>query len=139
MQHLKINAHLVPSIGRKDLLHSTCGKCLMPSKKQKRKTKEELDALPIPNYIVKKNHTRGAKHGKSQEQHDHFIANESTRHAKKRIFSSVLERFQKDESTEILSPPSNKQKRIAKYLDSLMLIDFSYFLFAVARKEQSAR
>ena len=79
------------------LSYGTCGTCLRPSKEQKRKTKEQFEVLSIPHDIVKKNYSRGAKHGPSQEQYDHFKANESTRHAKKKNNSSITERFQKDE------------------------------------------
>ena len=60
------------------LSYGTCGTCLRPPKEQKRKTKE-FEVLSIPHDIVKKNFSRGAKHGPSQEQYDHFKANESTR------------------------------------------------------------
>ena len=52
--------------------------------------------LSIPFFIAKKGTSRGAKHGKSQEQVNHFKANESRRHAIKKGFLSILESFQND-------------------------------------------
>ena len=50
-----------------------------------------------PLLHCEKNYSRGAKYGRSQEQYGHFNANESMRHAKKKIFESITARFQKDE------------------------------------------
>ena len=59
------------------ILYCTCGQCLLPSEKQTLKTKEPFDALPIPFCILKKGTSRGAQHGKPQEQHDHFKTNKT--------------------------------------------------------------
>ena len=71
----------------------------LPSEKQKRMTKEKFDLLSIPCFIsvvpkIKMGASRGAKHGESQEQCDHFKAVESLRNAKKKGFSTILERLQ---------------------------------------------
>ena len=79
-------------------------------KERKRKIKDQFEILSIFWYIVKKNYSRGAKHGRSQEQYGHFKANESTRHAKKKTFSLLRKDFRKTNCTEILS----------QYLDLVM-------------------
>ena len=56
-----------------------------------------FDALSTLYNIVKKNCLPGAKHGRSQEQCDHFEANESTRRAKKKGFDSITLGFQNDQ------------------------------------------
>ena len=76
-------------------LYCICGQCFLPSEKQKRMTTEKCDALSIPSCVMKMGQSRGAEHGKSQ---DHFKAHESLRHAKKKGYSSILERFQKEDS-----------------------------------------
>ena len=76
---------------------------------------------------MKMNSLRVAKHGRSQQQYDHFRANESTRHAKK---EKVFVHYGKIlESTNCIR---NSQLAIAwteehcQYVDSLMAIDFSH-------------
>ena len=46
------------------VLYCICGQCLLPSEKQRLKTKEKFDLLSIPNFIKKKGASRGARHGK---------------------------------------------------------------------------
>ena len=107
------------------LLYCTCGTCLRPSNEQKQKTKEEFDALSIHYFVVKKGHSRGAKQGQSQEQYDHFKANESTRHAKKKGCDSILRRFQNDELYRNYQLVIGWTEEHCQYLDSLMFMDFS--------------
>ena len=82
--------------------------------------------MSIPFFIVKKGTSRGAKHGKSQEQHDHFKANESLRHAKQEQYSSILLRFQEDELYLKAQIAIGWTEEHCKYLDSLLLEDKSY-------------
>ena len=58
----------------------------MLSTEQNRKNKSQFEILSIPFYIVKKDYSRGAKHGLSQEQYDHFRAKDSTRNAQKKKY-----------------------------------------------------
>ena len=83
--------------------------------------------------MVKKNHSRGAKHGNSQEQYDHFKANESTRHAKEKGYDSILHRFQNDELYRNSQIAIGWTGEHCQYSDSLMFIDFSY---TATRKER---
>ena len=82
---------------------------------------------------MKKNYSRGAKHGRSQEQYDHFKANESLRHAKKKNLLSITDRWQKDELHRNSQVAIGWTEEHCQYLDSLMAIDFS---FTTARKER---
>ena len=79
------------------LLNCTCGICLVPSTEQRSKIKNQFEILPIPIYIVKKDYSRGAKHGRTQALYDHFKASEPTRHAKKKESLSIAERWHRDE------------------------------------------
>ena len=56
-------------------------------------TKEQFDTWSIPYYAIRMGQYRGAKHVKSRKQ-----ANASLRHAKEKGYSSILERFQKEDS-----------------------------------------
>ena len=85
-------------------------------------------------YVVRKNYSQGARHGRSQEQYDHFQATESTRHAKNENFSSIAERFQKDGCTEIRSSPPYGQKNIVNiWIRSWQMISH------LQQREKSAR
>ena len=59
------------------------------------------------------NHSRGAKHGRSQEQYEHFNANESTRHVRKKHFPSMTDRWHGVQSKRILKSPSDGPKNVA--------------------------
>ena len=87
----------------------------------------------IPYCIVKKNYSRHVKHG-SQEQYDHFKANESTRHVEKKHFSSITERFHKKNvlyrNSQLVIGWTEEH---CQYLDSLMAITFSH---TATRKER---
>ena len=66
----------------------------MPSEKQGRMTKEKFDLLSIPYFSIKKGASRGARHGKSEEQCAYHQAVQCLRKVKKNHFGSVLERVQ---------------------------------------------
>ena len=55
-----------------------------------------LDALSIPNYVIKKGRPRGARHGKSEAQKEHFIAHNARRRCIKKNVKGIHDRFQKD-------------------------------------------
>ena len=55
-----------------------------------------LDALSIPNYVNKKERHRGARHGKTEAQKEHFIAHNARRRCIKKNFKGIHDRFQKD-------------------------------------------
>ena len=78
-----------------------------------------------PFFFHKKGTSREAKHGTSQEQVDHFKANES-RHAMMRGYSSVLERFQNDDVYRNSQIAIGWTEEKWTYLDSLLLEDKSH-------------
>ena len=56
------------------LVYCTCGQCLTDSKSRRQFNKLGLDALSIPNYVIKKGPTHGARHGKTEVQREHHLA-----------------------------------------------------------------
>ena len=50
------------------IVYCTCGHCLIDSESRRKFNKLRLDALSIPNYVIKKGPTHGARHGKTEEQ-----------------------------------------------------------------------
>ena len=97
-----------------------------------RKTKEDFDALPIP-YIVKRIIFAGHSMEKLNSNAIVAKANESTQHAKKRNFTSFLERFHNDDLHRHSQIAMGRTEEHCKYLDSLVLIGFSC---TAARKER---
>ena len=75
---------------------------------------------------MKKVFSRGAKHGPSQEQYDHFQAIDSTRNAKKKYYSSFTTRWHGDELYRNSQSAIGWTEKYCQYLDSLMSVDFSY-------------
>ena len=65
------------------LLYCSCGVCLMPSPKQKRKIKTEIEIMSDSYYTVREGSSRGAGHGETQLQHDHWKAKDARVASKK--------------------------------------------------------
>ena len=53
------------------IVYCTCGQCLIDSESRRKFNKLRLDALSIPNYVIKKGPTHGARHGKTEEQKEY--------------------------------------------------------------------
>ena len=52
------------------IVYCTCGQLLVESESSRKFFKPRLDALSIPNYVIKKGPNHGARHGKTKEQTD---------------------------------------------------------------------
>ena len=52
----------------KGIVYCTCGICLGHSEDVRRLNRKRFDALSVSNYVIKKECTHGARHGKSEEQ-----------------------------------------------------------------------
>ena len=55
-----------------------------------------LDVFSIQNYVVKKERPRGARHGKTEAQKEHFVATMRGRDVSKKKFDGIHDRFQRD-------------------------------------------
>ena len=56
------------------IVYCTCGQCLIDSESRRKFNKLRLDALSIPNYVIKKGRSHGARHGKTEEQTEYHMA-----------------------------------------------------------------
>ena len=56
------------------IVYCTCGQCLIDSESRRKFDKLRLDALSVPNYVIKNGPTHGAWHGKTEEQKEYHIA-----------------------------------------------------------------
>ena len=56
------------------IVYCTCGQFLIDSESRRKFTKLRLDALSIPNYVIKKGRCHGARYGRTEEQKEYHSA-----------------------------------------------------------------
>ena len=56
------------------IVYCTCGQFLIDSESRRRFNRLRLDALSIPNFVIKKGPTHGARHGKTEVQREYHLA-----------------------------------------------------------------
>ena len=78
------------------IVFCTCGHLLRESESSRHLHRWRLDALSIPNSVIKKERLRVARHGKTEAQKEHFIAHNARRRCIKKKFDRIHDRFQKD-------------------------------------------
>ena len=98
--------------------------------------KNNYDILSIPGYVIKKNNSRGAKHGPSERQRMYYKATErlqKARQPKHGGHSSILERWHNgDEYRESLSLIGWTEQQIIEY-DRIALENHSYVATSAER------
>ena len=107
----------------------------MPSTEQKRKIRNQFEILSIPCFVVKKDYSRGAKRGPTQEQYDHFRANESTRHARKKQYSFYFEQVAQ---RRIIQKFSNRHRMDQRTLSTFGFAHGNWFLIDSNAERASA-
>ena len=85
------------------IVYCICGQFLIDSESRRKSFKLRLDALSIPNFVIKKWRSHGVRHGKTEEQKEYHIAwNAWKRCRKKKIdfpvgqFTGIHDRFFRD-------------------------------------------
>ena len=84
------------------IVYSTCGQFLVDSESRRKLNKLRLDALSIPNYVIKKGRSHGVRHGKTEEQEDYHIAWNAWKRCCKKVdsqgghFTGTHDRFLRD-------------------------------------------
>ena len=78
------------------IVYCTFGHLLTENKSSRHLHRSQLDILSIPNYVINKERPRGARHGKTEAQKEHFIAHKARRRCLKKNFKGIHDRFQKD-------------------------------------------
>ena len=68
------------------IVYCTCGHLLRESESSQNFNQWRLDALSIPHYVIKKVRPRGARHGKTEAQKEHFTAHNARRRCLKKKF-----------------------------------------------------
>ena len=79
------------------VIYCTCGHLLTESEASQHFHQWRLDAFSIENYVIKKGRPRGARHGKTEAQKEHFIAHNARRRCLKKKFEGIHDRFQKNQ------------------------------------------
>ena len=63
---------------------------------QPKSNKLRLDALSVPHHVIKKVRPRGARHGTTEAQKEHFKAHNARRRRLKQKNEGIHDRFQRD-------------------------------------------
>ena len=84
------------------IVYYTCGQCLIGSESRRKFNRQRLDALSIPNYVIKKGATHGARHGKTEVQREYHMAWNAWKRCCKKVdsrgehFTGIHDRFLRD-------------------------------------------
>ena len=95
-QFRKCNAQNASVVGIKEIVYCTCGNLLKESEASHNLHQWRLDAFSIENYVIKKGRPRGARHGKTEAQKEHFVAHNVRRRCRRKKFDGIHDRFQRD-------------------------------------------
>ena len=77
-------------------VYCTCGHLLKESEASQHVHQWRLDAFSIENYVIKKGRLRGARHGRTEAQKEHFMAHNARRRCLKKKCEGIHDRFLKD-------------------------------------------
>ena len=78
------------------VIYCTCGHLLVESESSQNVHQWRLDAFSIPHYVIRKGRPRGARHGKTDAQKEHFVAHNARKRCIKKSFDGIHDRFQRD-------------------------------------------
>ena len=78
----------------KGIVYCICGTCLRRTDKKRKLKRDRFDALSIPNHVINKGPSHGARHGNTERQRNFHAAHTAAQKAKKKEYASVLARFQ---------------------------------------------
>ena len=102
------------------------GVCFRLDEETIHRIKARFQALIVPYYLARVNHSRGKKHGKAQWQQDHWNAVNAKRGAWKHNKNSIVIRWQEDEKYRNSQQGHGWTEEDCRYLDYLTTINISY-------------
>ena len=82
----------------------------------------------IPNYVIKKGRPHDNRHGKTQEQRDHFVAHNLRRRCKKRGFEGIHDRSLNDEIFGASQLDRDRTEEVCIQMDEIAQKDFSHHM-----------
>ena len=112
----------------------TCGQCLIDSESRRKFNRLRLDALSIPNYVIKKGRSHGARHGKTEVQREYHLAWNAWKRCCKKDdsqgghFTGIHDRFLRDPVYRESQLAIGWTERKCKELDELAKEDHTYHL-----------
>ena len=85
------------------IVYCTCGQFLVDSESRRKFNKLRLNALSIPNNVIKQGRCHGARHGKTEEQTEYHIAWNAWKRCCQRVdsqgehYKGIHDRFLRDQ------------------------------------------
>ena len=116
------------------IVYCTCGQCWIDSESRRKFNKLRLDALSIPNYVIKKGRSHGARHGKTEEQKENHLAWNTWKRCCKKIdsqgghFTGIHDRFLSNPVHRESQLPIGWTEQKCKEMDELAKEDRTYHL-----------
>ena len=99
---------------------------MSPTEDTRRLTKEKFDALTIPYFVIKKGTRHGALCGKTEAQREYRQAKDSSKKAIKNNYSSIVHRFQQQDTHPGSQQAIVWDEDICRRLDKIASEDNSY-------------
>ena len=87
---------------KQGIVHCTCGQCLIYNETRRKFNRLRLDAISIPDYVIKKGATHGARHGKTEVQREYHLVWNAWKRCCKKVdyqgehFTGIHDRFLRD-------------------------------------------
>ena len=115
------------------IVYCPCGQCLIYSESRRNFNRLRLDALSIPNYVIKKGATHGARHGKTEVRREHHMAWNARKRCCKKVdsqgehFTGIHDRFLRVQFIVDHNSQSDGQNKCKEW-DELAKEDHTYKL-----------
>ena len=126
-------------------VYCTCGQCLIDSESRRKFNKLRLESLSIPNYVIKKGATHGARHGKTEVQREYHLAwsawkrccNSLDSHGEH--FTGIRDRFLRDPVYRESQLAIGWSEPMCKEWDELAKEDHTYKKNSLQRKGEGTK
>ena len=115
-------------------VYCTFGHLLRESESSRHLHRWQLDALSIPNHVIKKVRTRGARHSKTEAQKEQFTAHNARKRCIKKGFQGIHNRFQKDLRFRDSQLKIDRTEATCIEMDDVAQKDFTYHPSRDSRK-----
>ena len=111
------------------IVYCICGQCLIDSESRRKFNKLRLGALSIPNYVIKKGRSHGARHGKTEERKEYVIAWNAWKRCCTKVDSTgIHDRFLRDTVYRESQLAIGWTEQMCKEMDELEKEDHTYHL-----------
>ena len=116
------------------IVYCTCGQLLVDSESRRKFDKLRLDALSLPNHVIKKGRCHGARHGETEEQKEYHVAWNAWKRCCKKVdsqgehFTGIHDRFLRDPVSRESQLAIGWTEQKCKEMDELAQEDHTYHL-----------